>query len=288
MDIEVLRNFAEIVDSGSITAASKKLYVTQATLSMQLKNLEKELGVVLIIRTAHRMELTSAGIALYKRAACIREAESSMKSEIAALAKGEKGRIRIGVSHSEGINGILNIVDGFLKLYENIGVDLYEREDNEIPGLIESGAIGIAFLRTPCSIPDMNIKKLSCDTAVVISGEDKEDKEYFKISDLNGKRIALLRKYEELFKLASCKNNVSSVIVTVVDTPDLLLSDSLHGVYKILPEALASGKGKKYGVLKEKILETEKIMVYNKSGLLNGAERLFIDYVNSSVVTPEK
>lgn len=283
MDIETLKNFAEIVDSGSITAASKKLYVTQAALSLQLKNLEKEFGAVLIIRTAHKMELTSAGIALYKRAKCIGEAADSMKSEITALEKGEKGRLRIGVSRSEGFQSISDIIYGFLSVYENIGIDLYEREDAEISGLMESGAVGIAFLRTPCSVPDMNIKKISSDEMAVIFDEERE---YFKISDLDGKRMAILRKYEALFRLCFDKNNVSPVIVTVADNPEILLSDNMREVYKILPKSII--KDKKHIILREKFLETEKLMVYNKLPLLNKAERLFADYVNSVIVTPEK
>ena len=41
MDIKILRNFVEIADSGSLTAASKKLFLAQPALSNQLKALEK-------------------------------------------------------------------------------------------------------------------------------------------------------------------------------------------------------------------------------------------------------
>ena len=50
MELQTLRNFIEIADHGSITAAARTLGISQPGLSRQLKDLEKELGVKLLDR----------------------------------------------------------------------------------------------------------------------------------------------------------------------------------------------------------------------------------------------
>ena len=68
MDFHQLQYFVAIAESGSITAAAKKLFLSQPPLSMQMKRLEKELGCVLFLRGAREVQLTEAGKLLYTRA----------------------------------------------------------------------------------------------------------------------------------------------------------------------------------------------------------------------------
>lgn len=68
MELQTLRNFIEIADHGSITAAARTLGISQPGLSRQLKDLEKELGVKLLIRGNRRVTLTEDGTYLLNRA----------------------------------------------------------------------------------------------------------------------------------------------------------------------------------------------------------------------------
>ncbi|WP_026259694.1 LysR family transcriptional regulator, partial [Desulfobacter curvatus] len=60
-DLSLLRAFVCIVESGNISAAARKLRVTQPTLSRYLQILEDRCGAVLLFRDTHRMRLSSAG-----------------------------------------------------------------------------------------------------------------------------------------------------------------------------------------------------------------------------------
>ena len=59
MNIKQLKYFLVVAEERQITSAAKKLYIAQPPLSYQLKQLEKEVGVQLFVRTAHGIELTS-------------------------------------------------------------------------------------------------------------------------------------------------------------------------------------------------------------------------------------
>ena len=64
MEIRVLRYFVTMAREGNMTRAAERLFVTQPTLSKQLKDLEEELGRKLYERTNYSIRLTDAGMLL--------------------------------------------------------------------------------------------------------------------------------------------------------------------------------------------------------------------------------
>ena len=85
MEIRQLRAFVSIAETGTFTAAAKRVHVTQAAISMQIRQLEKELGARLFVRAPRRVVLTEAGEHLLHRARQIlRGVEDSRWSSIIA------------------------------------------------------------------------------------------------------------------------------------------------------------------------------------------------------------
>src|SRR5262249_17366270 len=69
MELRHLRYFVAVADAGSLTvAAEQKLHTSQPSLSRQIRDLEQEVGVPLILRSAHGVELTPAGKAFLDHA----------------------------------------------------------------------------------------------------------------------------------------------------------------------------------------------------------------------------
>lgn len=88
-DLSLLRAFVCIVEFGNISAAARKLRLTQPTLSRYLQALEDRSGNVLLYRDTHRMRITSAGSQLLKDARLLLtiadEAEQRLRNEQATL-----------------------------------------------------------------------------------------------------------------------------------------------------------------------------------------------------------
>ena len=91
MDLRQLSYFTAIVDEGSISAAAKKLHISQPPLSNQMKSLEAELGVTLFERGLRSITLTDAGKLMYERANTILDMASAAKMEIDSLGNGLRG-----------------------------------------------------------------------------------------------------------------------------------------------------------------------------------------------------
>jgi LysR family transcriptional regulator, hca operon transcriptional activator len=90
MELRHLRYFVAVADAGSLTvAAEQKLHTAQPSLSRQIRDLEEEVGVQLIHRSAHGVELTSAGKAFldYARMALV-QAEAAQGSSAARSSAG--------------------------------------------------------------------------------------------------------------------------------------------------------------------------------------------------------
>src|SRR3712207_3461232 len=96
MEIRQLRAFSVIAETRTFTAAAQRLHVTQAAISMQIRQLETEVGAQLFTRTPRRVILTEAGEVLLGRAHRILREHDAARAEIAELVGAERGRLRIG------------------------------------------------------------------------------------------------------------------------------------------------------------------------------------------------
>lgn len=97
MDLRQLRYFVAIVQSGSISRASLALNVAQPALSLHIRNMEADLGVPLLFRTAQGVQATEAGQILLKNAKIILQQFEETEREIRGSASEPIGEVRLGL-----------------------------------------------------------------------------------------------------------------------------------------------------------------------------------------------
>jgi glycine/serine hydroxymethyltransferase len=102
MNIKQLRYFIAIAENSSISAAAKKLGISQPPLSAQLQLLEKEFGVRLLERGPRSISLTDAGRMLYRRAISIVALSDAAQKDMADYCSGLQGTLRLGTVSSCG------------------------------------------------------------------------------------------------------------------------------------------------------------------------------------------
>jgi DNA-binding transcriptional LysR family regulator len=96
MEIRQLRAFVAIAETGTFTAAARRVHITQAAISMQIRQLEREVGSPLFIRAPRRVALTHTGEVLLERSRRILREHDAAVSELTELAGAEHGRLRVG------------------------------------------------------------------------------------------------------------------------------------------------------------------------------------------------
>ena len=103
MDTRQLAAFCAVVERRSFSQAAEQLGVTQPAVSLQIRSLEKRLGVQLLDRSGRRVEPTEAGQRLYRSAQRLLAQEEQLLAELGEEAEGElTGRFEIGASTGPG------------------------------------------------------------------------------------------------------------------------------------------------------------------------------------------
>ena len=98
MELRLLKTFQAVAEAGSFTHAAARIHLTQAAVSVHIRQLEEEIGTPLFLRVNKKLYLTEAGRALLGHAETILRAHDEAKSELAGLGQASRGRLRIGVT----------------------------------------------------------------------------------------------------------------------------------------------------------------------------------------------
>lgn len=147
MELRHLRCFLAIAEEGSITRAAARLHTSQPALSRTLKALEAHLGVRLVDRSTHHLQLTDAGKAFQSRAA------TAVAAVTAALDPNRSGTwpLRLGHAWSALGHHTSTVMRRWQHAHPQMPLELL-RIDDRTAGLAQ-GRVDAALLRGPMSIP---------------------------------------------------------------------------------------------------------------------------------------
>ncbi|HEY2193261.1 MAG TPA: LysR substrate-binding domain-containing protein [Actinomycetospora sp.] len=98
MDLRQLRYFVTVARTRHFGRAADQLHIAQSPLSQAIRQLESHLGTPLFERTTRRVDLTAAGEALLPEAVRILESVGAAREQVARVAAGDLGRLRIGAT----------------------------------------------------------------------------------------------------------------------------------------------------------------------------------------------
>ncbi len=129
----------EIERQGSLTAAAKRLSLTQSALSHAIGKLESEIGVELWRREGRNLQPTQAGEFLLSVAARLLPQLAHAEDRIRQFASGERGKLRIGMECHPCYQWLLKVVAPYLDLWPNVDVDVLQK--------FQFGGIGALFGR---------------------------------------------------------------------------------------------------------------------------------------------
>jgi len=137
-----------VVREGSITAASKKLYISQPAVSQTIKTVENELGAPLFYREGNRLALTYAGQLYIEAVEQIQMIECNLRAKIAESKDLAYGDFRLGISTQRGLQLLPEIIPLFIKKYPHVRIRLKEEGSERLEQMITEGDCDIAFITT--------------------------------------------------------------------------------------------------------------------------------------------
>jgi DNA-binding transcriptional LysR family regulator len=143
IELYQLRYFLAVVETGSFTKASRRVRVTQPTLSAGIQKLESALSVSLFERSGRRVFLTSAGTRFVARARTILSEVQEAQQELSDVQAKEV--LRVGVLTTIAASAVQRLVRDFLRAEANTVLELFEGSERELNGRLESERLDLAL-----------------------------------------------------------------------------------------------------------------------------------------------
>jgi DNA-binding transcriptional LysR family regulator len=170
MEIRQLRAFIAIAESGTFTAGAERVHVTQAAVSMQIRQLENEVGAKLFIRAPRNVILTEAGEKMLERARHILREHDAALEEIAELAGAKRGRLRIG-SASAGVSSdqLPRILKALRKHHPSAEISVTSGTSESLVQQLLAAELDIAFVSLPVEARGIQTERLNDDQLVAIA-----------------------------------------------------------------------------------------------------------------------
>ncbi|WP_333011709.1 LysR substrate-binding domain-containing protein [Kluyvera sichuanensis] len=154
MELRHLRYFLEVANTLHFGAAAEALGIAVPTLSVQIAQLERELGTSLFVRSQRRVQLTQAGEILRDEAqATLAQAEQA-RARVQSAARGERGYLRVGYVSSTLLSGVLSsLFNHYRQQYPDVAVEVSELPMEGMAALLVEGKLDVALVRGPLALP---------------------------------------------------------------------------------------------------------------------------------------
>ncbi|HXF42312.1 MAG TPA: LysR family transcriptional regulator [Pyrinomonadaceae bacterium] len=218
MEIKQLKAFLAIAEAKTFTAGARKVQVTQAAISMQIRQLEEEVGMPLFTRTPRRVILTEAGERLLERARKILREHDSALAEIAEVAGAEYGRLRIGTaSGTFAINQLPGILRKLKESFPRAELTVISGTSQRLVDRMMHGELDISFVSLPVENPNIVTESLFADEIVAIAHPKHPlaKEKYISAANLAAEDLILgerggntRRMIDEFFAAANVKPNI--------------------------------------------------------------------------------
>ena len=194
LKLKDLRYLVAIADTRHFGRAAERCFVSQPTLSAQVKKLEDYLGVQLIERQPKNLTLTEAGEQIVARARRILEASE----EVVALARSHRdplaGRLRVALLPTIGPYLLPRLSQPIRKALPRIELRLYEYQTNQMVEKIENGEIDLGVLALPVDGEGLESRELYAEPFMVAVPDHHAlaKRETVRVDDLKAQTLLLL------------------------------------------------------------------------------------------------
>jgi DNA-binding transcriptional LysR family regulator len=169
MELRHLRYFVAVAEELHFRRAAERLGIRQPPLSLQIRQLERELGTSLFRRLTRGVELTETGALLLDESRWILDQIERIKTGVQSRARGESGCIHVGFA---GATCFQPLIPGIIRAYrERYPKVLVSPEQSNTPLLVaglRKGEIDVAFIRPPLADPEGLAVELLVEEPMVI------------------------------------------------------------------------------------------------------------------------
>jgi DNA-binding transcriptional LysR family regulator len=169
MELRLLRTFKAVAEAGSFTQAASRIHLSQAAVSVHIRQLEEELDTPLFLRVNKKLFLTEAGRALLTHAEAILRAHDEARAELAAIGGPSRGRLHIGVASTTiTVHPLPEILSEIKRQYALLDLSLVGGTSERIIERILANDIDVGLVSLPVEASDVMTETLRSDRLVAV------------------------------------------------------------------------------------------------------------------------
>lgn len=194
MNLKDLKYLVALADTGHFGKAADRSFISQPTLSAQLKKLEEYLGVKLVERQPKNVQLTEVGKQIVVRARRMLDEGD----EIVALARNYTdpfaGKLKLALIPTIGPYLLPRVMQKIRRALPHLGLMLYEHQTEQLLRRLREGEIDLGVMALPVSQDGLEARELYQEafTVALPQNHPLAAKSAIKVQDLKGQTLLLL------------------------------------------------------------------------------------------------
>lgn len=284
MELKQLHYFVTIAEEGTISAAAKKLYMSQPPLSQQLHLLEKELDCVLFERTSRHMILTPPGRLLFEKAKLILNMAAVTEDEIMSYDNTDNGTVRIGIVSSLTTSYIMNIISEFALEHPHVNLEIFESNTYQLLERLTAKTIHFGIVRTPFIQSRFIERPLQQSHLVAVGRKDifnyKDD--IISLHELTKQELIIYRRWENVIKEKFRLNGLVPDFRCITDDARTASLFAHKGIgVALLPESAVLAKDPELTIcnIENNPWNTNIELLYDEKSYIPKCTKLLLDYI---------
>ena len=190
MKLSHIRDILAVAETGSLRAASRKLGITQPTITRSIRDMEDELGLLLFTRHAHGVILTETGQRFVQRATAIQSEVRHIYEELGQTKGEQAGQVTIAISAAAGLAIMPLVLNKFQHKYSNALLKFTESLFQPVEAAILSGQVDLFVgpVYEDVSTTSLVVEKIFDNRRVIIARKGHPLVEAGSLGDLRGAR----------------------------------------------------------------------------------------------------
>ena len=170
MNLKQARCIRAIAQEGGVTAAARKLYVSQPALSQMLRQIEEELGAALFDRSVTPFRLTYAGEKALEAADIILAAHRRLENQMQEIRQENSGRLRLGISVQRAGQVLPLVLPWFAMQYPHVSLELTERGSADLEKLVSRGEVDLALAAIESTSTRLEYRLIEREVIGILAG----------------------------------------------------------------------------------------------------------------------
>jgi DNA-binding transcriptional LysR family regulator len=169
MNLEVMKTFCDLVDTGSFSKAAEANEISQSAVSQQIAKIEKDLGLVLLNRKGGVVAPTSAGQEFYKGSREILRRHEQLLGEVHSAVDAVRGVLRVGTIYSVGFSLLDPHVREFLCEHPEVHLHVEYTHWDRIYNEVGNGEMDLGVVACPQKHRAVEAMPLTSEQLVLVA-----------------------------------------------------------------------------------------------------------------------